>query len=208
MNKTASLIWRVLLLALGIGAAVGCAANQSLLVATPTSKNTIIKQSFTYMEISDKDKIEKSDIILVGKIITISPTRWNQDDGSMWDAQGSQIGSFQIHELEVQVIRKIVDDLNFGDKVTVTVLGTSPKEEYPDYTLSEGDQVVMFLKKGDIAWRETGVRNVLIFNGSPYQSLYVQNPDGQYELQWAKKMVTLDELIGQIASLRTILPTQ
>lgn len=178
MNKKVNWKQIILVMILGIYATIGCAVNQSLPIVTPTSVNTIAKQSFTYLEISDKDKIEKSNIILVGKIMTISPTRWNQDDGNMWEAQGSQIGAFQVHELEVQVIRKIVDDLNIGETLTVTILGTSPKEEYPDYNLSEGDQVVMFLKKGAIAWRETGVRKVMIFNGSPYQSLYEQTPGG------------------------------
>jgi hypothetical protein len=173
---------------------------------TPYSKTTLVEQSASYLAVSDNELVEKSDIILLGKVVKISPTRWNQDDGSAWDNSGMTIAALQFHEIEVKVLRKVVDTINIGDSLIVTVIGPSPIDVHSDYSLKENDQVVMYVKQGKIAWREVGMKKAFLFNGSPYQSLYVQSPDGRFGRRSEKTSVSLEELIGKVKALRPILP--
>ena len=172
------------------------------LAESPTSYQ-LVSQSFSYISLSDAEKSTTSGAILRGKIVAISPTTWNQDNGEAWDNEGSGIATMQLHTVDIQVEQKIIDTLGLGDTITVTSLGTSPAEEFADYQLGVGDEAVLFVKKAKIAWREGETKEVILYTGSPLQSIYVKNYEGQYALLDDTEVLSLDELVAKISPFRS-----
>lgn len=169
---------------------------------SPTSFQ-LVSQSFSYITLSDAEKTTTSGAILRGKIVAISPTAWNQDNGEAWDNEGSGIAALQLHTVDIQVEQKIIDTLDLGDIITVTGLGTSPAEEFADYPLGVGDEAVLFVKKAKIAWREGEIKEVILYTGSPRQSIYVKNDEGQYALWDDTEGLSFDALVAKISSFRS-----
>ncbi len=185
----------------------------------PQSQDTsgVVVINASYVAISREERIAQADVILVGRVASISPTRFNQDSGEYWEDTNSPRTICPIHQIEITVIQTIVDTLGVGDTVVVTVWGNSPLEQplgsaagiilagSPDHNLEVGEQVIAFLGQRNIAWRD-GTRPVLMFMGFPAESYLVLRSDGLYHDDWLdKEPVSLEALITQVAQKRTVL---
>lgn len=171
----------------------------------------------SYAAISREERIAQADVILVGRVTNISPTRFNQDSGEYWEDTNSPRTISPIHQIEVTVLRPIVDTIGVGDAVVITVLGNSPLEQplgsaagiimagSPGHSLEVGDQVIAFLSQRDLIWRD-GTRPVLMFMGDPNESCLVLGSDGLYHDNGLdKEPLSLEALITQVAQKRTVL---
>jgi len=171
----------------------------------------------SYAAISREEMIAQADVILVGRVTNVSPTRFNQDSGEYWEDTNSPRTICPIHQIEIAVLQTIVDTIGVDDTVVVTVWGNSPLERplgsaagiimagSPDHNLEVGDQVIAFLGQRNIAWRD-GTRPVLMFMGFPAESYLVLGSDGLYHDDWLdKEPVSLEALIAQVAQKRTVL---
>ena len=170
--------------------------------AVASTPSQMVNQSLSYVSLSDEEKVKASEAIIRGKIITISPTTWNQDNGEVWANENSGVAALQVHTINIQIEQKIVDTLGLNDTLTVTCLGTSPLEEYADYKVGVGDEAVLFVKKAKIAWREGETKEVILYTGSPLQSIYLKQDNGQYAALNDTEVISLDDLITKISSFR------
>ena len=193
----------VLMLIVLVNIISACQTNPPSDRTEPAANTSIIGQSPSYALLTDEEEVKTSAAIFMGKVVSLSPTTWNQDNGEAWDNEGSSIATLQLHTVDIQVEQKIIDTLGLGDTITVTSLGTSPAEEFADYHLGVGDEALLFVKKAKIAWREGGTKEVILYTGSPLQSIYVKNYEGQYALLDDTEVLSLDELVAKISSLRS-----
>ncbi len=198
------------------------ARNRGL--SSPISVST----NFSYAALTREEMIDQADLIFVGQVVHITPTRWNQDSGEYWDEEETPDldSALLYHEIELTVIRPVVDTLGVGEKVILTVLGNSPVGPQPEvpglrinsrpviiedsdspvHDLKVGDQAVVFAERREIAWRG-GMRPALMLMGYPQDSYLVQGEDGLYHF-WRPELeppVSLETLIAQIAERRETL---
>lgn len=164
--------------------ALGLVAGLVLVLIKPKAEQkTTVVQLASYIGVTREDMVASADAIFLGKVVAISPTRWNQDSGEEWndDATGGDSG-FQIHLIEVEILQPIVDTIGLGKHVTITGLGTSPLDSYgyADHNLKESDQAVFFIVQSQLAWRGGETRPILEFMGAPEYSYFLQGKDGLY----------------------------
>jgi len=175
-----------------------------------------------------EEMIEQADLVFVGRVVNIAPTRWNQDSGEYWDEDETQDpdSSLLYHEIELAIIRPIIDTIGVGEKVVITVLGNSPvgpqpevpglkvngqpvivvEAGSPEHDLKVDDQAIFFAEQREIAWRGGigGMRPVVSFMGCYRDSYLVQGKDGLYHF-WRPDLeppISLEALIVQIAQRR------
>ena len=192
----------LLMLIVPVSIISACQTNPPIDRAEPTPTTSTIEQSLSYISLTEEDEVKTSGAIFKGKVVSISPTFWNQDSGKAWDSENSGIAALRLHTIEVQIEQKWIDTLGLGDMVTVTGWGVSPLEEYSDYKLAVGDEVVVFLKQAKIAWRGGGTKEVLTYTASPYQSLYMLNKDGLLAVSGETEVLNLDDIENRISAYR------
>lgn len=169
-----------------------------------TASDATVEHLFSYALISREEMIDESDVIFLGKVVSISRTRWNQDSGEEWYDSESGSG-LQLHTIGFEVLKPIVDTIGLGQQVTITVLGRSPLEGSADHDLKMDDQAVIFADSGEIAWRGGTMRPVLLFTGVPSDSHFILRDNGLYEGRWNEEPVSLEQLIDRIAQRRETL---
>jgi len=189
-----------------------------------------VSMDFCYAAISREEMIDQADLIFVGRVVNITPARWNQESGEYWDEDETEDPydtALLYHEIELAILRPVVDSIGVGEKAVITVLGNSPvgpqpempglringrpviieEADSPVHDLKVGDQVLVFAEQGEIAWREEGMRPVLTLMGYPQDSYVVQGEDGLYHF-WRpdrEPPLSLEALLAQIAARREIL---
>jgi hypothetical protein len=84
------------------------------------------------------------------------------------------------------------------------VLGAGSLDGLAGQNLNVGDQGVFFLIKTDLAWRD-GTRPIFELIGVPTDSYFLLGSDQLYHGRFNEKPVSLDQLIGSIASRRETL---
>ncbi|MDI7275859.1 MAG: hypothetical protein QME94_07760 [Anaerolineae bacterium] len=177
-----------------------------------------VEQRFTYASVPIDVQIEEADVIFAGTVTGISQTRWNQDSGEYWEERVQDGGgdtlrtALPYYTIELLVERCLAGDAQVGEKLVVTQVGTSPRDEASDRAgsserLRAGDQVVMFVRRSEMAWRD-GTRPILGLFTVPEHSCFVLRDDGLYETPQLtgngemEKSVPLDDLIARIRKLR------
>jgi hypothetical protein len=158
-----------------------------------------VVQDFTYIKFSDTETIDRADAIFLGKVVSISPTRWNQDSGAPWN------DGLLIHEIEFEVIRPIVDTIGLGEQATITMLGNSPLDGYAENNFEIGSQAVIFVRQTDLAWREGGSRPISQLVGDPVDAYYLQRNDGLYQGRPGKAAQSFNEIVNQVRQKRPTL---
>ena len=169
----------------------------------------------SYVWLSRDDMIAQADSIFVGRVVSFSPARWNQDSGEDWKGVGANL---PYHEITATVEQPIVDAIGLGEQATITVLGGSPAgsiqsgsvviADKPEHTLRAGDQAVFFLRLADLAWRpgpdmQEASRPVTMFLGAPNVSYLTLEEDGLYHSQAPEEPPqTLDALVTKIKTMR------
>ncbi|GAB4579156.1 MAG: hypothetical protein Fur0022_18940 [Anaerolineales bacterium] len=180
----------------------GCTPQNQGSGSTTTEQIQII-QSASYGEISLEQMYQEADFIFVGKIIQISSTQWNQDNGEYWnDETTTGETALQVHTIEVEPIQSIVDNLGQEGTVKITILGSSPMDgSHADHDLKVGMQVMFFTQEREIAWRG-GMKMIVGLMGAPSYSYFTLGEDGLYHGALLTQPISLQEVMEQISDLR------
>lgn len=180
-----------------------------------TSGAMTIEQHASYIGATYEEMIDNSDVIFVGKVVSISPTTWNQDSGEYWvdkssDGSIKDVG-LQIHRIKFEISRIIADRIGYSDKLLeITVVGRSPLDQNAEYKLAEGENLIVFARKTELAWRN-GKRWVFMFMTAPQMSYLSRDADGLYKgfiverkqgILAVKPPISLDQLILDVAQRR------
>jgi hypothetical protein len=167
--KTLTIILSTLVLCL---LATACAADGiSPYLLTPELHT---ESRASYAGMGTEEIIDFAEAILIGRIASVSPTRWNQDSGERWQDPIGETAGLQYYEVTLDVTEAVVDEIGLGDPAVITVLGSNPD---PDYSFATGERVLVFLRRGPMAWRGGPVEK-LMFAGGP-QAKYTLTDDGQ-----------------------------
>lgn len=174
----------------GAGVLVGVAAVAAMRLAGGG-----VAADVSYSDLPLATKVAKAPLIVTGTVVDVSPTRWNQDDGTFWeetvdDAYGTQTvdSAVPYHVVTIKIDRTLADTLGVtassGGKVAVTVVGMRDgggfeEARKPDgapgvlalssdsVSANAGERVVAFVRPGQLAWRGGAMRAVLAPMGSP-----------------------------------------
>lgn len=208
-------------------------------VEAPTS---IVKIEAEYVTMPYENMISEADAIVLGIVKHISEARWNQADGKYWEettVEGRNEETLHtaslFHEIELTVVQTIVDDIGLSpDQIVITELGKSPIDEemviiegkeYENdgYDLSVGDEIIVFLEQGEMAFRDpnksislvqtedgdayfdTGVREIVGFLVKPSESFFIKGEDGlYYNSELKDQPVTLEKFMQETATIRNV----
>jgi hypothetical protein len=186
-------LWAALLAgALGIAALIyfRVPLNNRLNILFVQTGVTQIYESIDYVTLSEKDMVKGADTIFVGKVIEITPTRWNQDNGEYWrdeTAEGDLAdgSAMRLHTIKFEPSQFMVNKLGLDEaaELEVTVWGQNPNDSgaEPQYDLTPGDQVVFFIHQTGIVWRGNTMKQVMMPMQAPALSYFKQQADGLYE---------------------------
>ncbi len=157
-----------------------------------------VVQRASYEMLTRQEMIEKADLIFLGRVVALSPTRWNQDSGEIWqdDNETDDFTPLQIHEITLEVMRPIRGDVIPGSRVTVTQIGASPLDGQADHHLTLGTEAVVYLSRTRLVWRD-GYRDVLVFTNAPYASADIRGPDGLF-LSPSGKPMSLEDVLLEV----------
>lgn len=154
----------------------------------------------SYIELPIEMMMQEADSIFTGKVIHISETRWNQDNGRFW-AEG-----LPYHTVTFSLISPIVG--TDQEEVVITVIGDSPLDSEESglsiesgQSLSIGEEVAVFARETEIVWREPARRPVTMFMSSPTLSTLLKGEDGLYHAANGEKY-SHDELVTQVQKNR------
>ncbi len=144
-------------------------------------------QEFSYVTPAYEQLINESDIVFAGTLTDISPSKWNQDNNEYWtDESPDRVATpLQYHTLRFDVSQFIINKTKLQDlkSIEITVLGPSPLGKNADYSLSVGDNVVIFARETELAWKEGNHRKPIIeIATAPDFAIFVQfnKPNGTY----------------------------
>lgn len=178
MRTKFSLTFMILLLVgVGMWALASCSPSPA---PTENGSETIsVDLEAEQIFLSREAMFEEADIIFVGKVTNISPTKWNQDSGEYWqevteegltengESATTTHSAWPVHELEVAVGQAIVDEVGIDEKVTLTLLGKSPVDSNQaddgqnvqiegdaTHAIQLGDEILVFAVQTEIAWRD------------------------------------------------------
>lgn len=219
---------------------VSCAA----LKPTKELPPTVVKVEAEYVVMPQNEMIAEADAIVLGVVTSIAESRWNQADGTYWEDvtfEGKNKETLHtallFHEVELTILEPLLDKIGLPpDKIIITELGKSPLEEknvvidgveYENegYTLAPGDEVIVFLEQGEMAFRDpdkpislqqaedgetyfdSGSRGIVGFLVKPDESFYIKGEDGLYYSPASKEQpISLEILVQEIAAIRDLAP--
>lgn len=196
MKKT---LWLAVVAVVAAGAVVGFTRAQPRVVAQRDGLPPGVSHvdvDVAYVQLSFDELARQADEILVGKVLDVSPTLWNQDSGEYWeetirDAAGLETieTALPYYEVRLQVLRPVLvrgalaGRIAASEPVVVTAVGMSPLDD-PDTVsaagvttadgampFAPGSTVAVFAGAGEIAWRGGAMRPVLQLLGDPAQSV-------------------------------------
>ncbi len=181
--------------------------------AIPNTDPSFVTISSSYPLLSFEEVIDLSDAIVLGRILDISSTMWNQDSGEFWDDRSSEISALPYYQIFLEVIDPISDTLSIPEKFVVTEIGISPVDNQfgsedtgskIQFRTSEGfeqigDVGIVFLKKADIAWRDGSI-GVLSYTTDPVKSFLPSSSEGLFNTkQNGDEWLSYEEIIGLIS---------
>ncbi len=170
-------------------------------MTTSDTSTVFIHQEASYALYTREEMIDKAAAIFLGKVINISSTRWNQDNGEYWS------DGLQYYTINLEVIQPIVNPLVEDQDISVTVLGTSPLDGLSDDSLKVGDQAIFFILNTELAWRG-GKHSINELIGVPSDSFFLKGSDGLYHGRSGEPAYTLPEMIEKISAQREVIKNQ
>jgi len=203
-NRLRFLLPGAIALGLIIGIAFAGADRQEAKTQTthngsePQEESVVVEQHASYVQVSQQELIELADSIFEGTVLSISPTRWNQDSGDKWD------GGLMLHAVEIEVDQPLVGDVAAGERFSLTILGASPGEGHVDYDFKAGDTSIFFTKRTDLTWSD-GFRTVNMLIGAPAGSYLLADENGMFKGQLFSQPMSLDEVTKLIAEHRVVI---
>lgn len=144
--------------------------------------------------------VKKSDVIVVGKVVELTPSRWNQDNGEYWQ------DGFQYHLVRIEASQFIVDKIGAANQQVIEIMvgGMSAAEGNRDYSLKVGDEVIAFAGQVELAWKG-GTKSMLEISTTPSAAFFVRlNPSGNFvgvvvnKFGQSQKSMSLPEWIAKI----------
>jgi hypothetical protein len=181
-----------------------CSPQDEIVESQTTEEFTVIQEA-SYVAISLEALYIDSQLIVVAEVTDISSTSWNQDNGEFWDDEGTTgETAFQVHTVHVQINQAILNEISAGNTVELTVIGPSPTDNplAGDHDLMVGDQVMVFARQNEIAWRG-GTKTVVYFVGPPFDSYFTLEEDGLFHGNLLDEPTSLQDLIDQIDAERS-----
>ncbi len=139
-----------------------------------TESGEEVSVDFSYEELSRGERAKSADKVFRGVVTGISGTKWNQDSGEYWE-DASEDGTTMYTALpffEIEVAHN-------GTFSIVTVLGMGPHESSEE-KFSEGDEVIIYVRETDFAWRGGESRRILQPVGNPHMSILSKHGDGHF----------------------------
>lgn len=152
----------------------------------PQAQTLRVEQHASYINLSYENLINQSDIILVGTLSEISPSKWNQDSGEYWsdDSNPRLATPVEFHMLKFNISKTIIDKIGINDQPTIdiTVLGVSPLDGNADYSLAVGDNVVVFANKTELIWRGGQTKPIIEVATAPSFDFFIKSTkDGLFK---------------------------
>lgn len=169
---------------------VGLAVGIAIVLALRLGSGVVA--DVTYVDVTLSEMVQTAPLIVVGTVLDVSGTRWNQDDGTFWektivDKYGEQTvdSAVPYHRVELQVERTLVDRVGLeGDRLSLTVVGMghdlggahSVGDGESEGVISlasdtvsaeQGDRVIAFVQPGQLAWRDGRMLPVFVPMGAP-----------------------------------------
>jgi hypothetical protein len=135
-----------------------------------------VESHVDYVALPFDELVKTSDVIIVGKVVELTPSGWNQDSGEYW------AGGSQYHTIRFEVSQFIVDKIEASSQKTVEIMigGRSIAEGNQDYSLKVGDEVIAFAGLVDLAWKGR-TKSMLQISTTPSLAFFVrQNPSGEF----------------------------
>lgn len=147
-----------------------------------------VETQASYISLTYEQLIKGADIIFVGKLTNISPSKWNQDSNEYWEDDSSPrlATPIQLHTLQFDVSRLIIDKIGVESQKTieVTVLGPSLMDGNTDYNLSIGENVIVFARRTDLIWRDGQTRPITEIVTAPSFAFFTESiNDGRFNGQ-------------------------
>lgn len=183
------------------------------LAARPSSYR--FESSYVYQSLPEM--VATADAIVLGRVVAITPARFNQDSGAYWEQAGYT--TLPYYELTVALQRPLLDTIGLGSRATITVLGGSPAgtdasagvpiDNAEAAALNVGDEAVFVVARRAMAWRggtpgQQATRPILRFQSAPELSMLIRRPDGAFASSDPDgRPIRLDQLIAQIAERPT-----
>lgn len=190
---------------------VACGPGEAV-VNAPEEGETGIVISSEYISLAPDEMIDQADLIFQGQVTAISATQFNQESGAYWE-EGRPY-----HTITFQVLRPIVDALDAGREVTVTVWGNNPTEESvpveqngqeirilsdAGHDLQLGDTVIAFVERRELMWRE-GAHEAMVLLGVPSEAYYRLQADDRYLGGPTRESLTVEDLVNRVAAQRVV----
>lgn len=184
----------------------------------------MLSSETTYEAQSLDAMIQSAGGIVVGEIVDVSATRWNQDDGTFWedvtvDARGRETSDSALpyYEITIAPRRTLVDAFDLaatGGPVVATVIGMSPVGGGSTRTAqgeamieggagqgpAVGQTMVAFVRRTEMAWRD-GSRPIVQLMGDPGQSLAQGGADA-FDVAATGDVLDLAGLEARVAAVR------
>ncbi len=200
-----------------IGLLVAACSSPSL-DSGPVTPEIHREQLLSYRGMSIEQVIDEAEAILIGQVISLSPSRWNQDSGEYWEDETSQIASLQYYEVTLEVTEAVVDRIGLDDKPVITVLGPGLAEadsgadardiqrtQTDSISFHAGEKVLLFLRRVPLAWRGGSVEKIMLAGGP--QGKYTLTDDNRaLNASTPERDTTLSALLEQITARRTVAP--
>ncbi len=163
-----------------------------------------------YAGVTTESLMVDSDLILLGEVVDISKTRWNQDNGRFWE------DGWPYYNITLSVIEPIIGEVKA--EVVLTVLETSPLDglsqtsiesdqpsQVRERPLQVGDKAVFFAYQTEIAWRNPERVPAIVFMGYPQGATFLEETDGLY-YSIDGESFSFNELVAEIAQKRATQP--
>lgn len=208
-SKTQNYLFKPLLFIIALFLLVSCSTQGSSNSAASISSEKIGEEDITVsfetesVYFTREELLTQADLIFAGKVLEISPTRWNQDSGEYWTetteegvtAEGIQLttthSAWPVYEIRLAVTEPIVDQIGVGQEVVLTLLGKSPVDAAASDTASDvqveaetvnlkvDQELVVFAVQTELAWRDPSRPVELI-----------TSPDGTSYFDIGKRLIT------------------
>lgn len=178
----------------------------------------------TYQELSFDALARAAEAVVVGEVVAVSPTRWNQDDGTFWedvavDARGRETSDTALpyYEIAIAPRRTLVDEVALaeaGGPLVVTVIGMSPAGgDLASTSLGQavvgggaegpsvGQTIVAFARRTEMAWRG-GTRPIVQLMGHPGRQIASSGAPDELVAPDSGEAIDLDDLGARVAAAR------
>lgn len=141
--------------------------------------------------------VKNADVVVAGRVKSVGESRWNQENGRLWEGDLSMM----FHLVEIEVTKQFAGDIKEGETFEMFVGGNSPSDvekvivsivgdgnaAYHEHLYS-GDEVIIFAEYDELHWSSSGkiadtTFPVIAPIGGPIQGVMRRSEEGVYSSQ-------------------------